>query len=216
MRLPIGRYLRCRLSYVASKQPVEERLRPLAPIFHAHQAIDAGVSWRDLYRARDAGVVLELSRGLFQLRESAGLDQLDFVIVTARAPRGMVCLSSALAYWDLSDEIAPWVDLAVPKGGHRPRIDSPPTRVHVFQASTFDLGRTEVEVAPQIRFAITDPERSVADAFRLRHRIGEDVAAGALRRYLRQPRSKPSRLFEIATKLRVGAPMTAAIRLLQE
>lgn len=161
-------------------------------------------------------MVVELSRGLFQLLEANGVDQIDFVVACARAPHAMVCLSSALAYWDLSDEIPGWVDLAVPKGSHRPRIDSPPTRVHVFQANTFDLGRSVIHVAPEVQFSITDRQRSVVDAFRLRHLIGEDLAVGAMRRYLRQPQSKPNQVLEIATQLRVRSPVLSALRLLQE
>ncbi|MDQ6911016.1 MAG: type IV toxin-antitoxin system AbiEi family antitoxin domain-containing protein [Actinomycetota bacterium] len=195
---------------------VVERLRPLGVVFHAQEAITAGVSWRDLYRARDQGVILELSRGLYQLREADGLDQLDFVVVCARAPEAMICLVSALAYWDLTDENPNQVDLAVPEGKHRPRIDHPPTRVHVFQAATFDLGRADVKIGHTARFAITDRERSVVDAFRLRHRYGEDLAVGGLRRYLRQPRSQPARVIELASALRVRTPLMGALQLLQE
>lgn len=197
-------------------QDLVDRLRPLGPVFRAGEAVGAGVSWRDLYQARDSGLVLELSRGLYQLRDAAGLDQLDFVAVCARAPRAMICLGSALAYWDLSDEIPGWVDLAVPRGTHRPRIDHPPTRVHVFRADTFGLGRTEVTVEPAASFAITDPERTVVDAFRLRHRMGEDLAVGGLRRYLRRPRPKPGRVLDLARELGVRAPVMHALRVLQE
>ena len=169
-----------------------------------------------LYLARDSGLVLELSRGVFQLLEVAGLDQVDFVAACARAPRAMVCLGSALAYWDLSDEIPGWVDLAVPEGTHRPRIGHPPTRVHVFRAETFGLGRIRVEVGPGAHFAITDPERTVVDAFRFRHRLGEDLAVGGLRRYLRRPRPKPGRVLDLAGVLRVRTPVADALRLLQE
>ena len=88
------------------------------------------------------------------------------------APQGMVCLSSALAYWDLSDETPISVDLAVPAGSHRPQIDYPPTRIHVFGATNFGLGRIEVAVGMDLDFRITDPERTVVDCFRQRHRVG--------------------------------------------
>ena len=109
-----------------------------------------------------------------------------------------------------------WVDLAVPEGTHRPRIDHPPVQVHVFRAGTFGLGRTEVTVGPGARFAITDAERTVVDVFRLRHRLGEDLAAGGLRRYLRRPRAKPGQLLDLAGALRVRTPVLGALRVLQE
>lgn len=191
------------------------RLRRLGPVFRAKDAVAAGVSWRDLYRMRDQGAVVELSRGLYQLAATAGADNIDFVAVCARAPQGMICLNSALAYWDLSDEIPSQVHLAVPEGAHRPTIDFPPTKVHVFAASTFDLGRQQIRSMGGSRFWISDRERTVVDAFRQRHRIGDDLAHGALRRYL-QTRPKPARVAELAQALRVWTPVAAAMRVLQE
>jgi predicted transcriptional regulator of viral defense system len=200
---------------MASAQ-VLERLRRIGPVFRSKEAVAAGVSWRDLYGLRDKGDVLELSRGLFQLADTAGIGNIDFVAVCARAPHGMIALDSALSYWDLTDQIPAMVHLAVPEGSHRPTIDHPPTRVHVFRAATFVLGRMEVREEGGERFWITDRERSVVDSFRLRHIVGEDEAHGALRRYLRQPRPKLARLAELARQLRVSGPVTSALRVLQE
>lgn len=195
--------------------PLVDRLRPLGPIFRAGDAVGEGISWRDLYKARDSGLLLEVSRGLFQLCEAPPIDQLDFVVVCARAPRGMVCLRSALAYWDLSDEIPNRVDLAVPHGSHRPHIDHPPTTVHTFVAATFGLGRIEVAVGQGVAFSVTDPERTVVDCFRLRHRIGAELAVAGLRRYLERPRAKPGRVLELAEALRTRAPLLQALQVLQ-
>src|SRR6266542_1676709 len=200
---------------MASAQ-VLERLRRIGPVFRSKEAVAAGVSWRDLYGLRDEGDLLELSRGLFQLPDTAGIGNIDFVAVCARAPHGMIALDSALSYWDLTDQIPAMVHLAVPEGSHRPTIDHPPTRVHVFRAATFVLGRMEVREEGGERFWITDRERSVVDSFRLRHIVGEAEAHGALRRYLRQPRPKLARLAELARQLRVWGAVTSAARVLQE
>lgn len=193
-----------------------DRLREIGPIFRSRDAHAAGVSWRDLYDLRDTGDVLELSRGLFQLAEASGTGNIDFVAVCARAPHGMIALDSALSYWDFTDNIPPEVHLAVPEGTHRPTIDHPPTTVHVFRAATFDLGRVEIRQEGGERFRITDRERTIVDAFRLRHRLGEDEAHRALRRYLAQPRPKLARIADLARQLRVSTPLRSALRVLQE
>jgi predicted transcriptional regulator of viral defense system len=184
-------------------------------VFRARDAVAAGVSWRDLYEVRDSGWLVEVSRGVYQLREDGGIDQADFVAVSARSPKGMVCLVSALAYWDLTDEIPAWVDLAVPAGSHRPQIRYPPTRVHVFGAAMFDLGRIRVGGDGEPGFWVTSPERTVADCFRLRHRVGQDLAAGGLRRYLERRDAKPGQVLELAAALRVRTPVLDALRVLQ-
>lgn len=191
-----------------------DRIRRIGPIFRSREAVAAGVSWRDLYALRGDGQILELSRGLYQVAETAGIGNIDFLAVCARAPHGMIALESALSYWDLSDEIPAAVHLAVPEGSHRPAIDHPPTIVHVFRAATFDLGRIEIRETGGERFQITDRERTIVDAFRLRHLLGENAAHQALRRYLNQPRAKPARLAELSRELRASTAVRAALRVL--
>ncbi|HEY2313600.1 MAG TPA: type IV toxin-antitoxin system AbiEi family antitoxin domain-containing protein [Streptosporangiaceae bacterium] len=189
-------------------------LREIGPVFRSKDAVAAGVSWRDLYALRDQGEILELSRGLYQLPDATGVSNVDFVAVCGRAPRGMICLNSALAYWDLSDEIPAQVHLAVPSGSHRPVIDYPPTQVHVFHAGTFAIGRLEVTAEAGERFWVSDRERTVADAVRLRHLTGDDLAYAAVRRYL-QSRPSLARLADVARPLRAWGPLSEVLRILQ-
>ncbi len=190
-----------------------DRLREVGPIFRSGEAVAAGVSWRDLYALRDRGEILELSRGVYQLREAAGVDAIDFIAVSARAKRGTICLVSALAYWDLTVEIPSAVHFAVPKGSHRLVIDYPPTVVHVFASETFELGRIEVIQGDRERFAITSRERTVVDTFRLRHLVGTNLANEALSEYLRSRPRLPA-LAKMGSALRVGEAFADSVRLL--
>jgi predicted transcriptional regulator of viral defense system len=191
-----------------------ERLRDLGPVFRAGEARAAGLSWRDLYELRNAGELITLSRGVYQLTERTGGEAIDFVTVSYRASTGMICLDSALAYWDLTDEIPTHVHLAVRKGTTRPMIDYPPTIVHVFNARTFDVGRVRIEVDDNEGFWITDRERTIVDAHRLRHQVGPDAAAHALRRYLRQRRTRLPQLLDYASELGVHRSLVADLQLL--
>lgn len=47
-------------------------------------------------------------------------------------------------------------------------------------------------------------------------KVGEDLAVGGMRRYLRGPRSRPARVLELADALRVRRPVLAALRMLAE
>jgi predicted transcriptional regulator of viral defense system len=192
-----------------------DRLRRLGTVFRSKDAVAAGVSWRDLYRLRDGGDLLELSRGLYQLAEAAGSGHIDFVAACARAPHGTICLNSAISYWNLSDEIPAIVHLAVPEGTHRPTIDYPPTKIHIFRAKTFHLGRMQVKEDSGEQFWITDPERTIVDVYRLRHQVGEDLAHTALREYL-ESGGKLARVAEIAQALRAWTPLSGAMRILRE
>ncbi|HVX17907.1 MAG TPA: hypothetical protein VHA73_07725 [Acidimicrobiales bacterium] len=60
--------------------------------------------------------MLKLSRGLYQLADTAGVGNIHFIAVCARSHHGMIVVGSALSYWDLTDVILSAVHLAVPEG----------------------------------------------------------------------------------------------------
>jgi hypothetical protein len=173
----------------------------------AAELIGSGARWEDVYRLRDAGTLVELSRGIYRLADAPATAHLDLVAVCRRAPDGMICLSSAASYWDLTDELPDSVHLAVARGRHLPTIAYPPTRVHVFAADTFALGRTQQPIESGETIAISSRERTVVDLLRLRSRVGRDLALATLRRYLQGPDAKPGELLALARQLRIGTVM---------
>jgi predicted transcriptional regulator of viral defense system len=180
-------------------------------ISSAAELIESGARWEDLYQLRDSGELIELSRGVFRVADAPATAHLDLVAVCRRAPEGTICLNSAASFWDLSDEMPDAVHLAIARGRHRPRIAYPPTRIHVFAAATFSLGREMEKIESGETIAISSPERTVVDLMRLRSRVGRDLALGALRRYLQGSDAKPGELLALARRLRVGSVMTEAV-----
>jgi hypothetical protein len=183
----------------------------LPDTFTTQTALRAGVHPRDLYGWRDTGEVVEISRGVFRRADAPVATYPDLLAVAYRAPRAIVCAVSAAVVHDLTDELPPSVQIAVPKRSYSPSIDYPPTTVFRFAEETFELGLAEVEVAPGERVRIYDPARTVVDLMRLRHRLGEPVAHGALYRYLRSARPRPALLLEYASQLDVFGPMRLAL-----
>ncbi len=192
----------------------EELARSSGGVFTAGDAAKAGVHPRNLYALRDEGFLVELSRGVFRLADAEMSPYLDLIAVSRRSPRGVICLNSALSFWELTDEVPAEVHLAVPRGSHRPIIDYPPTRVHVFAAGTFDLGREWDRLDSGEEISIYSPARSVVDAVRLRSRVGNGVAYEALRRYLKRPDASPGDLLRLARRLRAGGPVSDALEVL--
>jgi predicted transcriptional regulator of viral defense system len=181
--------------------------RRLGGTVSAAELIGSGARWEDIYRLRDDGALVELSRGIYRLADAPATAHLDLVAVCRRAPEGMICLNSAASYWDLTDELPDSVHLAVARGRHLPKIAYPPTRVHVFAADTFALGRIQQPIESGETIAISSRERTVADLLRLRTRVGRDLALTALRQYLQSSDAKPGELLALARQLRIGTVM---------
>ena len=171
----------------------------------------AGIPRYELYRLRVSGELVSVGRGVFRRAGSAISSNTDLATVCARIPRGIICLNSALAYWDLTDELPNAVHIAVPRGTHRPSVAYPAIEVHVFASATFDLERRVQRTETDEHLSIYSPERSVVDAMRLAHRVGRDTALHALNRYLRRQGAQPRRLVAIARELGGQRRLTDAL-----
>ena len=142
------------------------------------------------------GVLERLGRGLYRKTDAPPGDP-DRIEIALRAPDATLCLTSALAHHDLTDAIAAVLDVALPRCRRQPRV-SVPVRWHRFQDDTFQVGRQTLEVDEGLALGIYSPERSIVDAFRLRHQEGQEVAIEALRRWLKRPGAAPAQLLALA------------------
>jgi predicted transcriptional regulator of viral defense system len=188
-------------------------LMPTPSTFTTRTALSLGLHPRDLYRLRDEGEILELSRGVFRRADAPAASMPDLLAVAYRAPTAIVCCLSALAVYHLTDEIPRVVQIAVPRRQRPPRISYPPTEVFRFDTQTFELGLSSVEVAPGEHVRIYSAERTIVDVMRLRARLGEPIAYTALRRYLRRRDARPGELLALARALNVLGPMRIALDL---
>jgi len=121
----------------------------------------------------------------------------EFLEVAYRAPRGTLCLVTALARHGLTDIIPDRIDVAVreavgfPPCTHRSMSTFLPARRSISGAKNSTLARRSSS-------GCTQAERSLIDIIRLRHREGSDIAWEALRRWLRRKGSAPAALVKMA------------------
>lgn len=183
----------------------------LPDTFTTAMARTAGIHTRDLYAWRDAGEIVELSRGVFRRADSPPATYPDLLAVAYRSPIAVVCCRSAAAVHELSDELPTSVQIAVPNRQRPPRIDYPSIEVFRFAPDTFELGVVEIEAAQGESVRIYDAPRTVVDLMRLRHRLGEQLALVALQRYLRRRDARPVELLRYASALGVAGPVRIAV-----
>ncbi|MEJ7787685.1 MAG: type IV toxin-antitoxin system AbiEi family antitoxin domain-containing protein [Solirubrobacteraceae bacterium] len=182
--------------------------------FRVKEAVDAGIARHIIYRLRDEGALQTLSRGVMQPVDSDPAMNTEFAALAARVPKGTICLNTGLSFWELSDELPHSIDLAVPRGSHWPKIDTPTTTLHRFSAETFDLERISQSTEAGEPFWIYSAERCIVDAMRLAHIVGRDVALSALSRYARRKSPEPLRLAALARRLGGARQMRDALELI--
>jgi predicted transcriptional regulator of viral defense system len=152
------------------------------------EAIRLGVSRRSLYAMRDAGVLEQVSRGLYRLRGMPLPANPDLVTIAKRVRQGVVCLISALAYHELTTQVPHEVYVALEKGAEAPRVAHPPLRLFWFSGPAFTEG-VELRKVDGVPLRVYTPEKTIADCFKFRNKLGMDVVLEALKLW-RERRSR--------------------------
>ena len=96
--------------------------------------------------------------------------------------------------------------LAIERGAETPRVEYPPIRFYRFSGAAF-LEGIEVQKLDNVPVRIYGREKTVADCFKYRNKIGLDVALEALKTWAQQKGSKVDTLMKMAQVCRVESVM---------
>ena len=168
----------------------------------ASESLRLGIHPKTLYALRDSGDLDQIGRGLYRLTDLPPLSNPDLVVVASKIPRAVICLISALAFHELTLQIPHVVDIAIDGHAARPILRQPPIRVFWYSGKLLTEG---IEIHPMdgTPVKIYGPEKSLADIFKYRNKIGADVALEALKFYRRRHKFDAGKLLYYARICRV-------------
>jgi predicted transcriptional regulator of viral defense system len=176
--------------------PASQRERVLAHLeIHGmsrmSELISAGVTAATVSRLERDGVLTRLARGLYQ-RSDASLDQNHSLAeVSKLVPKGVICLTSALAFHDLTDQIPARVWVAIGAHAWRPKFEYPPIHVVRYSDAGLETG-IEQHLIDGVQVPIRGVAETIADLFRYRRTVGINIALEGLREALRQRKATPA------------------------
>lgn len=178
-------------------------------VFTANDVIKEGLSSKTLYNLRDSGEILSVSRGLFQLADTNNTEAAtpDYAAIKKRVPNGVICLVSALYHHRMTTEIPRKIYLAIHRDAHIPRISYPPISIFRMSSISFYAGIESVEIG-SVMMNIFSPEKTIADCFKYRNKLGLDLAIEGLKNYCSRRNASPARLLEMSRLCRVESIIT--------
>lgn len=174
--------------------------------FRTGEALKAGIHPRILYKMRDQGLIERMGRGIYRFADMPSLGNPDLATVAMKVPKGVICLISALSYHELTTEIPHEIYLALPRGAEPPRLDYPPLRIFWFSGSAFTEGIEQHDV-DGIPVKVYNPEKTLADCFKYRNKIGLDVVLEAMKFYRQRKRFQADDLMRYARICRMEKVM---------
>ena len=161
-----------------------------------------GVHSDTLYRMRDAGIVQCVSRGLYQLPD-AEIENPDLEAVFRKVPHGVLCLISALSLHDITTEIPHQIYIALPRGAEKPRLEHPPIQYFWMSGKAYSEG-VETHTIGTATVPVYCVEKTLADCFKYRNKIGMDVVLEALKFYRERKRFDGNKIMRYARICRVS------------
>ena len=131
------------------------------------------------------GEVLRLARGLYQLADATLDAHHSLAEAAKRVPKGVVCLVSALAFHELTDQLPRQIWIAIRQKDWPPKADGTPIRLVRFTDRLLEEG-VETHLVEGVPVKVFGVAKTIADCFRYRNKIGLSVAIEGLQEALRQ------------------------------
>jgi len=187
-----------------ASRPTTQRDRAIALLQQQGMArlselIQAGVTATTVSRMHEDGQLVRLGRGLYQLPDAPTDANHALAQAAKRVPKGVICLTSALAYHELTDTIPSRIWMAIGPKDWRPRVARPPIQFVRFADKMLTAGIEEHRIEG-VPVRITNPAKTVVDLFRYRQSAGTryrkspglNLAIEGLREALRARKATPA------------------------
>ena len=162
----------------------------------------AGIHRRDIKKIKDEGWIIRVKRGLYRLSEIPLVSNQGYIDLARAVPEGVICLLSALSYYELTTFNPSVISMAICRGRRRPKIEYPPVEFYYFSKKQFKAGVNEIKIKAH-KISIYCPEKTICDCFRYRSKLGLDIAKEGLSEYLKRKGRNLESLFEYAEICRV-------------
>jgi len=186
----------------------------------------ASFQTRDIARLLKEGTIIKVKPGLYRLvtlgdvvirlpriKGSGSTISQELIDVSKALPDGVICLASALAFYDLTTFNPSEIYVAIPNAAKVPKIDYPPLRVFYFRERFYKPGIEKIEV-PNCTIRIYNKEKTICDMLRYRNKYGDDLALESLKTYLSRKEANVNKLRKYAEICQVKTVMMPYLKAL--
>jgi len=170
------------------------------------EAIKRGISRYMLYKLKDKGIIEQISRGVYRLKDLPPIGNPDLVTVSLRFPNSVICLISALAFHGITTQIPHSVSVAIPRGSRPPSLDYPPVQPHQFSENAYSAGLETLQI-DGVPVKIYNMEKTLADCFKFRNKIGMDIVLEAFKFYRERKKTDLTKLIKYGKICRIDKVM---------
>lgn len=182
-------------------------------IFSIEELKEAGISHYKINQLVEEGTLQKLNKRFYENTKYRG-EESDFYYVSAYAPKGVVCLMSAAAYYNLTTYRPDAVDVAIHRKSKISTMpDWPTLSVYYYADERYETGIRNVQEGKN-QFKIYDIEKTVVDIVFFREKVGIEETKEVLVNYLRRKDRDLNRLLRYAELLKCSDVMKIYLEVL--
>ena len=175
----------------------------------------AGIRPDTIKKYTENNTLEKIKPGLYKL---SGIDLIEgvnpgFLDISKAVKDGVICLVSALEYYDLTTFNPSEIHICIPHNQRMPKIIYPPTKVYYFRKRFYEAGIDYIKT-PHGVIKIYNREKTICDMFRYRKSLGNDLALEGLKNYLNSKQADLYKLREFAVVCQVKTIMLPYLKAL--
>ncbi|MEA5549980.1 type IV toxin-antitoxin system AbiEi family antitoxin domain-containing protein [Anabaena cylindrica UHCC 0172] len=171
-------------------------------VIRAKDIAAKGIHREYLKRLENQGILVRSARGVYTLADAEITANHTLVETAKRVPNGVVCLLSALSFYQITTQAPFEVWLAIPQKSRPPKDNLLPLRIVYMSGKSLEEG-IEEHIIEGVPVSIYSLPKTVADCFKFRNKIGLDVALEALRECLQKRKFSMDEIWHYAKICRV-------------
>jgi len=157
-----------------------------------------GFTSRDISHLINEGVLVKIKQGHYIGKDR---DFSDMEIAAKLIPMGVLCLFSAIEYYELATFNPSSICVALPRGVTCPTLSSNLfLQIYHMTGRHFEAGITEVE-AGKAMLRMYDIEKTVCDCFKYHKEVEKSIALEVLKNYMAKRNCNIQKLLEYAKLL---------------
>lgn len=175
-------------------------------IISSKQLSSEGIHRETIRRLLETGDIISIARGLYSSSQFIPDENFSFLVAQKIAPKGIICLLSALSFHEIGTQNPSDIWIAVPRGTRIPTVSEYPIQISLFSGEAYSSG-IEEHTADGVVVRVYSIAKTIPDCFKYRNKIGLDVAIEALKDVIRNKRTSINEILHFARICRVEKVM---------
>jgi predicted transcriptional regulator of viral defense system len=159
--------------------------------------VKANIHKKYLKDLLDEGSIYKLKRGLYRWNELEFDYSNEIIDVTKIVPDGVICLTSALSYYDLTTYTPLEYQIAIYRKSKIVLPEYPPIRLYYFSNNYYQNGINELNIDGNL-LRIYDVEKTICDCFRYSNEIAKDILLEGIKEYMKREDKNINKLMKYA------------------